>query len=206
MGAKHVVGIDKETQECPIPGPWRRTHLQGHAISRQSTTGIGPKRACLNSSELFRQQDKSVEKILHNCTTDDHCNQRVCLIFPKLGTAPCRVLISKPVSARTMTWRKQKTRKGRTMLPPQITVELLSGDAPQLPSCASRVSSLPRRIIKGNLQVGGKQLGFKNVKAVHLLFARKKLANPGTDLREHLEISSRARNKPGHGSCTVYYI
>ena len=57
------------------------------------------------------------------------------------------------------------------MLPPQITVELLSGDAPQpTMRCASYQECLlvPRRIIKGNLQVGGKQLGFKNVKAVHL--------------------------------------
>ena len=107
--------------------------------------------------------------------SDEHCNQRVCLIFPKLGTAhvaPCRVLISKPVSAkRTMNPRKQKTRKDYA----DATTSNHSGAIKwRCSSIYHRVHLyqecllVPRRIIKGNLQVGGKQLGFKNVKAVHL--------------------------------------
>ncbi len=130
MGAKLVVGIDKETQECPIPstllpsspltwnnlgGPWRRTHLQGHAISRQSTTGIGPKRACLRAVSTARQECWESMLFTARLDSDDHCNcnQRGCLIFPKLGTAPCSVLISKPVSAERIYELEKAKKKAR---------------------------------------------------------------------------------------------
>ena len=69
-------------------------------------------------------------------------------------------------------------------------------------SCS--VSSLPRRIIKGNLQVGGKQLGFKNVKAVHLLFSRTNSANLRTNLRASGKfIKSEEQARTGKLYCMI---